>query len=76
MGSEAVELVRRVYLVWEAGDMDELLSLVDPEVKWSPVLRFLEGERAGADGSSPLVSAHSDYLPQSSARTAALRESR
>ena len=46
MGSEAVELVRRVYLAWEAGDMDELLSLVDPEVKWSPVLRFLEGERA------------------------------
>ncbi len=46
MGSEAVELVRRVYLAWEAGDVDELLSLVDPEVKWSPVLRFLEGERA------------------------------
>ena len=29
--------------------MDELLSIVDPEVKWSPVLRFLEGER-GAVG--------------------------
>ena len=26
--------------------MEELLSLVDPEVSWSPVLRFLEGEDA------------------------------
>jgi ketosteroid isomerase-like protein len=46
MGSEPVELVRRVYLAWEAGDVDELVSLVDPEVKWSPVLRFLEREKA------------------------------
>jgi ketosteroid isomerase-like protein len=45
MGSESVELVRRVYLAWQAGDMEELLSLVDPEVRWSPVVRFLEGER-------------------------------
>jgi ketosteroid isomerase-like protein len=44
MGSESVELVRRVYLGWQAGDLEELLSLVDPEVSWSPVLRFLEGE--------------------------------
>ena len=46
MGSELFELVRRVYLAWEADDVDELLSLVDPDVKWSPVLRFLEGEKA------------------------------
>ena len=46
MASEAVELVRRVYLAWEEGDVEELLSLVDPQVTWSPVLRFLEGERA------------------------------
>ena len=45
MGSESVELVRRVYLAWQAGDLEELLSLVDPEVRWSPVIRFLEGER-------------------------------
>jgi ketosteroid isomerase-like protein len=45
MGSE-VDLVRRVYLAWAEGDVDQLLSLVDPEVSWSPVLRFLEGERA------------------------------
>jgi ketosteroid isomerase-like protein len=44
MGSEGVELVRRVYLAWQAGDLEELFSLVDPEVSWSPVLRFLEGE--------------------------------
>jgi ketosteroid isomerase-like protein len=44
MGSEGVELVRRVYLAWQAGDLEELLLLVDPEVRWSPVLRFLEGE--------------------------------
>jgi SnoaL-like domain len=44
MGSESIELVRRVYLAWQAGDLDELLSLVDPEVSWSPVLRFLEEE--------------------------------
>jgi ketosteroid isomerase-like protein len=44
MGSEGVELVRRVYLAWQAGDLEELLALVDPEVSWSPVLRFLEGE--------------------------------
>jgi hypothetical protein len=25
--------------------MEELLALVGPEVSWSPVLRFLEGER-------------------------------
>ena len=50
MGSEAVELVRRVYLAWEAGDMDELLSLVDPEVKWSPVLRFLEDDERAVVG--------------------------
>jgi ketosteroid isomerase-like protein len=46
MGFESVELVRHVYLAWQAGDLDELLSLVDPEVSWSPVLRFLEGDRA------------------------------
>jgi len=45
MGSESVELVRGVYLAWQAGDLEELLSLVDPEVRWSPVIRFLEGER-------------------------------
>jgi ketosteroid isomerase-like protein len=45
MGSESVEVVRRIYLAWQTGDMDELLSLVDPEVRWAPVLRFLEGER-------------------------------
>jgi hypothetical protein len=38
--------VRRVYLAWQEGDVEELLSFVDPEVRWSPVLRFLEGERA------------------------------
>jgi hypothetical protein len=43
MGFESVELVRRVYLAWQAGDLEELLSFVDPEVSWSPVLRFLEG---------------------------------
>jgi ketosteroid isomerase-like protein len=46
MGFESVELVRRVYLAWQGGDLEELLSFVDPEVSWSPVLRFLEGERA------------------------------
>ena len=46
MGFESVELVRRVYLAWQAGDLEELLSFVDQEVSWSPVLRFLEGERA------------------------------
>ena len=46
MGSESVELVRRVYFAWQAGDLEELLALVDPEVSWSPVLRFAEGETA------------------------------
>jgi ketosteroid isomerase-like protein len=46
MGSESVELVRRVYIAWQEGDLEELLLLVDREVAWSPVLRFLEeGER-------------------------------
>ena len=43
MGSEGVELVRCVYLAWQEGDVEELLSFVDPEVSWSPVLRFPEG---------------------------------
>jgi ketosteroid isomerase-like protein len=43
MGSEGVELVRRVYLAWQEGEVEELLSFVDPEVTWSPVLRFPEG---------------------------------
>jgi ketosteroid isomerase-like protein len=46
VGSDGVDLVRRAYLAWEEGDVEELLSLVDPEVSWSPVLRFLEGEIA------------------------------
>jgi ketosteroid isomerase-like protein len=46
MGSESVELVRRVYIAWHEGDLEELLLLVDREVAWSPALRFLEeGER-------------------------------
>ena len=44
MGADNVEVVRRLYLAWETGDMEELFSLVDPEVSWSPVLRFLEGD--------------------------------
>jgi ketosteroid isomerase-like protein len=44
MGSESVEVVRRVYVAWQEGDLEELLSLVDREVSWSPVVRFLEGE--------------------------------
>jgi ketosteroid isomerase-like protein len=46
MESESVEVVRRAYLAWETGDLEELFSLVDPDVSWSPVLRFLEGESA------------------------------
>jgi ketosteroid isomerase-like protein len=46
MGSESVELVRRLYLAWQEGDVEELLSFIDPEVTWSPMVRFLEGERA------------------------------
>lgn len=45
MGSESVELVRRVYIAWQEGDLEELLTLLDREVSWSPVLRFLEGEK-------------------------------
>ena len=45
MGSESVELVRRVYIACQEGDLEELLTLVDREVSWSPVLRFLEGEQ-------------------------------
>jgi SnoaL-like domain len=41
MGRETVELVRRLYLAWEEGDVEELLSLVDP-VAGAP----LPGERA------------------------------
>jgi ketosteroid isomerase-like protein len=37
--------VRRVYIAWQEGDLEELLTLVDREVSWSPVLRFLEGEK-------------------------------
>ena len=46
MGSESVELVQRVYLAWQAGDLEELLSLIDRDVSWSPALRFLGGEAA------------------------------
>jgi ketosteroid isomerase-like protein len=45
MGSESVELVRRVYVAWQEGDLEELMLLVDREVAWSPALRFLEAER-------------------------------
>ena len=78
MGSEAVELVRSVYLAWEAGDMDELLSLVDPEVKRSPVLRFLEGERGAVGRRDPHRWFRHIRITYRSlrARTAALRESR
>lgn len=46
MGSEGVELVRRAYLAWEEGDIEQLLSLVDPQISWSPVLRFLDEDKA------------------------------
>jgi ketosteroid isomerase-like protein len=46
MGSENVELVRRVFVAWQEGDVDELISRVDRDVSWAPVVRFLEGERA------------------------------
>jgi hypothetical protein len=45
MGRDSVELVRRAYLAWQEGDLEGLLSLLDPQVTWSPVLRFLEGRR-------------------------------
>src|SRR5215216_81191 len=45
MGRDSVELVRRAYLAWQEGDLEELISLLDPQVTWSPVLRFLEGRR-------------------------------
>ena len=53
MGSQGVELVRSFYLAWEEGDVEQLLSLVDRQVRWSPVLRFLHGER-GAVGREDL----------------------
>ena len=46
MGRDSVELVRRAYLAWQEGDLEELVSLLDPQVTWSPVFRFLEGRRA------------------------------
>jgi ketosteroid isomerase-like protein len=45
MGRDSVELVRRAYLAWQEGDLEGLISLLDPQVTWSPVLRFLEGRR-------------------------------
>jgi ketosteroid isomerase-like protein len=46
MGRESVELVRHAYLAWQEGDLEDLISLLDPQVTWSPVLRFPEGQRA------------------------------
>jgi len=46
MGRDSVDLVRRAYLAWQEGDLEALISLLDPQVTWSPVLRFLEGRRA------------------------------
>ncbi len=46
MGREAVELVERAYRAWQEEDLEELLSLLDPEITWAPVVRFLEGDRA------------------------------
>jgi ketosteroid isomerase-like protein len=77
MGSESVEVVRRVYLAWQGGDLEELLSLVDREVSWSPVVRFLEGEaRRRPSGASPVVSAGPDHLPEPTGRARELRGSR
>ena len=49
MGSESVELVRRVYVAWQEGDLEELLLLVDREVAWSPVLASSRGRGPPSD---------------------------
>jgi uncharacterized protein len=36
MSQENVEIVRRGFAAWNAGDMDALRELYDPEVSWRP----------------------------------------
>jgi ketosteroid isomerase-like protein len=36
MSKESVEVVRRGFQVWNAGDMDALRELYDPDVVWRP----------------------------------------
>jgi ketosteroid isomerase-like protein len=44
MASENVEIVRRVFAAFDAGEEEELLSLLDDEVDWG-VSGYLTGER-------------------------------
>jgi ketosteroid isomerase-like protein len=46
MGRDSVAVVRSAYLAWQEGDLEALISLLDQQVTWSPVLRFLEGPGA------------------------------
>ena len=36
MSQENVELVRAAYAAWNAGDMDAMRELVDPDIIWRP----------------------------------------
>jgi ketosteroid isomerase-like protein len=41
MSEENVEIVRRVYDVWNSGDMEAFILLLDPEVVWRPAIADL-----------------------------------
>ena len=49
--SPNIQVVRRVYEAWDALDLDTMLDLLDPEVKWvNPTYAVEPGTRHGHDG--------------------------
>ena len=51
MSEENVEVVQRAFEAWNAGDLDRVIELVDPELEFVPFRSQLDGASyVGADG--------------------------
>lgn len=68
MSDESVEAIRRAIEAFNAGDVEQMLALADPELEWRPPFG------AATDGAPPRTTDTPGFDPGEALRTAGLAE--